>query len=284
MRRKPAWGLFFLSAFVAPHIKIESGKRAQFSNTCYDYSANVNARREPGAGRRVKRERVGRCPERRRKNSFDNDTCDSFLMASERPLIVGLGGTVRPGSSSEKLLRVALAAAQAAGVDTEILAGDDLSLPPYAPPGPGAHVARDAKAHKLVETLRRCDGLILASPSYHGSISGLVKNAIDYVEDLRDDARPYLDGRAVGCIVCAAGWQSIGPTLGTLRSIIHALRGWPTPYGAGINTAQDGAKTVEAERQLQIVGRQVAEFALMQRAAKAAGVEASRAAPGLKSA
>ena len=42
------------------------------------------------------------------------------------------------------------------------------------------------------------DGLIIATPSYHGGVSGMIKNALDYIEALRDDARPYLHGRAVG--------------------------------------------------------------------------------------
>ena len=58
-----------------------------------------------------------------------------------------------------------------------------------------------------------------------------MKNAIDLLEDLRGDSRVYLDGRAVGCIVTAAGWQGCNTTLGAMRGIVHALRGWPTPLG-----------------------------------------------------
>jgi FMN reductase len=97
---------------------------------------------------------------------------------------------------------------------------------------------RTAAAIALVEALAQADGVIVASPGYHGGISGLVKNALDYIEDLRDDARPYLDGRAVGCIVCAYGWQATTTTLVSLRSTVHALRGWPTPLGVAINSAQ----------------------------------------------
>ena len=110
--------------------------------------------------------------------------------------------------------------------------------------------------------------MILASPGYHGGISGLVKNALDLFEDLRDDRRCYLDGRAVGCIITANGWQTIGTALTALRSIIHALRGWPTPLGAGLNTAErifneTGACTdPAAAMQLNTVGRQVVEFAI----------------------
>jgi FMN reductase len=49
--------------------------------------------------------------------------------------------------------------------------------------------------------------------------------------------RAYLDGRAVGCIACAAGWQAANTTLSALRAVVHALRGWPTPVGVAINTA-----------------------------------------------
>jgi FMN reductase len=65
----------------------------------------------------------------------------------------------------------------------------------------------------------------------------LVKNAIDLLEDLREDTRSYFDGRAVGLIVTAAGWQACGITLMSMRGIVHAMRGWPTPHGITVNTA-----------------------------------------------
>ncbi len=43
--------------------------------------------------------------------------------------------------------------------------------------------------------------------------------------------------RSVGLIATAYGWQATGSTLATLRSIVHALRGWPTPLGAAINSS-----------------------------------------------
>ena len=148
------------------------------------------------------------------------------------PLILGLGGTTRAGSSSELVLRAALSAVEALGARTAILAGPDLVIPLYAPENP----ERDPAAARLIALLRECDGVILSSPGYHGSISGMIKNALDYAEDTAKDARPYLDGRAVGCIACAYGWQATGSTLIAMRSIVHALRGWPTPLGVAANT------------------------------------------------
>jgi FMN reductase len=130
-------------------------------------------------------------------------------------------------------------------------------------------VERTDAAKRLVETLRGADGVVLGSPGYHGTVSGLVKNALDYVEDLRDDPRPYLDGRAVGCVATAQGWQASVMTLTALRSIVHALRGWPTPLGSALNSKQvgfdlDGGSTdKDVADTLRTIGRQVAEFAVL---------------------
>jgi FMN reductase len=125
-----------------------------------------------------------------------------------------------------------LHAAERAGARIKLISGPLLQLPLYQPDNP----TRAEGATALVAELARADGIILGSPGYHGSISGLVKNALDYAEDLRSDARPYFSGRAVGCIATAAGWPGAVNTLNALRDIVHALRGWPTPIGAAINS------------------------------------------------
>jgi FMN reductase len=190
-------------------------------------------------------------------------------MASSKgraPLIVGIGGTVRTPSSSERALSLAMAAAEAAGARTLMIGGELLArLPIYNPNDESEPAERTA----LVDAVRGADGIIVATPGYHGSLSGLLKNALDSLEPLREDARPYLDGRAVGCIVVADGWQACGSALSHLRSIVHALRGWPTPLGATINSAlkpfaDDGAlKDPRDAFQVETVAQQVVTFAKM---------------------
>jgi FMN reductase len=130
-------------------------------------------------------------------------------------------------------MRHVLDAAQRAGARTRLISGPLLQLPLYQPESP----ERGEGARFLVGELALADGIVIGSPGYHGSISGLVKNALDYAEDLRTDARPYFSGRPVGCIATAGGWPGAVNTLGALRDIVHALRGWPTPLGAAINSA-----------------------------------------------
>ena len=71
----------------------------------------------------------------------------------------------------------------------------------------------------------------------------------------------------MGCIVAAAGAQAGGSTLAALRAIVHALRGWPTPFGATLNTSgglfdEDGAFADDRnDAAVEMVARQVVEFA-----------------------
>ncbi len=185
-------------------------------------------------------------------------------MRSERPLIVGIGGTTREGSSTEKALLVALAAAEAGGARIQLLGGAFLATLPIFDPGPAGPTPEQMV---LAEAVRTADGIIIATPGYHGSLSGVVKNALDTLELLNGDERPYFTDRAVGVIVTANGWQAGGTTLTAVRSIIHAMRGWPTPYGAALNATSgsfedDGSpKDPKDAWQLTTVGQQVLEFA-----------------------
>lgn len=196
----------------------------------------------------------------------------SFATGGDVPHIVGIGGTTRIGSSSETALRQALAAALRLGASTELIVGPLLDLPMYDP----SDDHRSPSARRLVQSLRRADGILISTPSYHGALSGVIKNALDYTEDMRDDPRPYFDGKAVGIIVTAFGVQALGTTLTGVRGIVHALRGWPTPFAATLNAQnrpfENGAPSnPDVAQQLDLVARQVVEFAIMRRRMEAYG-------------
>ena len=179
-----------------------------------------------------------------------------------RPLLVGIGGSTRPGSSTELAVGYALKHAESLGARTRLIGADLLRQLPIYHPGE----ALCAAELEFVAAVRSADGLLIGTPGYHGSVSGLVKNALDLIEETAKDERPYLSHRAVGCIVTAYGWQAAGTTLAALRSITHALRGWPTPMGAALNVseggfAEDGVPVqVAAAAQLRMVSAQVVEF------------------------
>lgn len=151
------------------------------------------------------------------------------------------------------------------GAETDVFSGDSIDFPTYVAESP----APTPKVLRLIDALRTAHGVVIASPGYHGSVTGLVKNALDYIELLREDSPAYLDGRAVGLIACAQGWQAAVSTLDTLRSITHALRGWPTSLGVAFNTStstfSENDLPVEPTlaRQLDALVEQVMEFSLM---------------------
>ena len=111
-------------------------------------------------------------------------------MTVRKPLIVGIGGTTRPGSSSECALQCALRTVEAGGGETRLLGGEFLShLPIFNPAN-----ADQTDAQKLLaDTVRQADGVIVASPGYHGSISGVIKNALDTLEVLPQRGHPPAD-------------------------------------------------------------------------------------------
>ena len=88
---------------------------------------------------------------------------------SRKPLILGLGGTIRAGSSTEKALVCALNRAEALGAETKLLGGTFLGSLPIFDPRPADATPAQLE---LAAAVRAADGLIVASPGYHGSISG----------------------------------------------------------------------------------------------------------------
>ncbi len=184
--------------------------------------------------------------------------------------VLGIGGSLRQPSQSETALRMALRGAEEAGAVTELISADGLRLPLY----PSPDMESDPAVAALLAAARRADGLILASPAYHGTMSGALKNALDYLQYLADDDPPYLDGRAVGVLSTGDGTQAVVQTVDALRNVVHALRAWPTPIGVAVHEAHRALQrgTVSDEHvaaQLRAMGAQVAEFALARRALRA---------------
>jgi FMN reductase len=178
-------------------------------------------------------------------------------------LIVGLGGTLRPRSTTERVIARVLRHAQSLGAETVLFSGERISLPTYTP----SETFRCDRTVQLLNALRKADAIVVGSPGYHGGISGLVKNALDYTEDMSLDAAPYFEGRAVGCVATGAGWQGANATLNALRGVVHALRGWPSPLGIAFNTqeplfnADDECLIPDASESMRLMAVQLVDFA-----------------------
>lgn len=148
--------------------------------------------------------------------------------------VVGIGGAARAQSTSEAAMIWMLDQLILRGVQTARFSGIDLHLSMFDPAG-GGH--DDPRLRPYLDAVRDCDALIISSPVYHGAPSGLVKNALDHLQPLATDARPYLTGRAVCCVAAGGGVLGTASTVASLRDIVHALRGWPTPMQVVISSS-----------------------------------------------
>ncbi|MEU4532838.1 NAD(P)H-dependent oxidoreductase [Micromonospora ureilytica] len=148
--------------------------------------------------------------------------------------IVVLGGSLSPVSRVDRLAQWCARVCAEARAEVTCFRGVDLEFPFYRP-GMLDRAARD-----YLDAVRAADGVVLVSPAYHGTVSGLLKNALDYVNELAGEDAPFLDDRPIGCVAVAAGEQGAHSTLATLRTIAHALRGWPTPLGLALAADRAG--------------------------------------------
>lgn len=146
--------------------------------------------------------------------------------------VVGVGGTMREGSSSLGALRRALDAAEDAGARTELVDLREYDLPMYEPGRALEECGEDVG--RFVEALRGADAVILSTAAYHGTLAGVTKNALDYAQFLARDERPYLDGRVVGLISTAGGELAGARSIDALVHAVHALRGVVAPLTVAI--------------------------------------------------
>src|SRR5215217_2285491 len=177
-------------------------------------------------------------------------------------MIVGLGGSTAAVSRSRSALETALRGAARAGADTELLDIRELDLPMY-------NVDRDeptAGAARLIESCHAADGLLWSSPMYQGTISGALKNALDWLHLLGDSDPPFLHDKVIGLISTAGGTQGL-QAINTMEFAVRALRGWAVPLVVPVASAarvfdrEGRIHDPAVERQLQTLGSEVVRVA-----------------------
>jgi FMN reductase len=182
--------------------------------------------------------------------------------------VAGICGSLRPGSYTRMALKIALDSAAHSGADQSRL----IDLREYdLPLATGEEIAGKGAASvlRLRAEVKAADGLILATPEYHNSFSGVLKNALDLM------GFDEIEGKMIGLIGVAGGALGAFDALNELRNIGRALHAWVIPEQASISEAwkyfsADGALSNPAfEKRLREVGAQVARFARVHKCAGA---------------
>lgn len=141
--------------------------------------------------------------------------------------IVGIGGSLRTASYSMMALELAAARVKALGADVQIMDLRAITLPFC---DGGKDYADFPDVSILKETVTQADGLILATPEYHGSVSGVIKNALDLM------GFTELRGKVTG-LISVLGGQPNSNALNEMRLIMRWVHAWVIPEQIAIGQA-----------------------------------------------
>lgn len=132
--------------------------------------------------------------------------------------IVLLSGSNRQNATSTKLLRYIADQLDKRGIRTKLIDVYEQPLPMYSPDASSI----DANTAAMVQAFANADAIVLGGPEYHGSISGALKNALDYLGSAQFDGKPVLSVSSSGGAVGVS-------SLTQLQAIVRNLHGVNSP-------------------------------------------------------
>lgn len=171
--------------------------------------------------------------------------------------VVALVGSTRKKSTTKKAVEIMKNEIEKQNIDVEIIHFAEVKLPIYDGDLDKEHYPEEVK--QFTAKILEADAVILASPEYHGSVTGVLKNAIDYL-----GARE-MSGK-LAAIVCTAGSKlGAANTVNTLHQICRNLHAWALPQSPSIPAAYEAFNTdgtlkdENLQNRLETLGRRLAE-------------------------
>lgn len=196
--------------------------------------------------------------------------------------IVAICGSLRKGSFTRMALNIVLRGAKEAGAEVELIDLREYQLVFCGSnvDDSGNEVEYPADVLRLREKVKQAHGIILGTPEYHASYSGVLKNALDLM------ACEQFEGKLVGLVGVSAGALGANTAINSLRSVGRSLHAWVVPeqvsipFVDGVFDEAGEINSEETEQRLIGLGRQVARFATLHTSAHAQEfIKAWEAAP-----
>jgi FMN reductase len=163
--------------------------------------------------------------------------------------VLGVAASMRETSYSRLALRAALDSAQKRGAQVRMLELAKADLPVYSPS------ASSPALDKVTAEVTWADAFILATPDYHGSMSGALKNFLDYFYE-------EFAGKVFGYIV--ASHEKGLTVMDQMRTAVRQCYGWSLPYGVSVSGQQDFSGTeisnARIEQRLKMMGRDLVVY------------------------
>ncbi|WP_144900867.1 NADPH-dependent FMN reductase [Halobellus captivus] len=168
--------------------------------------------------------------------------------------VVAVCGSLRDESYTRRALERALDGVEEAGGTGAVLDLRAYSLPVF-----DADMDQQGDSAAVVEKIREADAVLLGTPMYHGSYSGVLKNALDYC------GFDEFEGKTVGLLAVAGGGFPVS-ALEHLRSVCRALDAWVLPHQAALPNVSrrfDGDDIVDEglDERVRLLGQRVVEYA-----------------------
>jgi FMN reductase len=180
--------------------------------------------------------------------------------------VVGICGSIRKGSHTRIALQLALEGAREAGAQIRLIDLCDYQL--IFCDGKDDESEYPDDVFRLREEVAAAQGILLATPDYHGGYSGVLKNALDLMGGAQ------FKGKVTGLLGVSGGSMGAIGALNGLREVCRSLHAWVVPEQAVIPEAWDAfdesgvLKDAGLEERLKEVGRQVALFAHLHNSGK----------------
>lgn len=181
--------------------------------------------------------------------------------------VAGLCGSLRPGSYTRMAVECALRGAREAGAETSLIDLRGYTL--VFRDGTDDESRYPADVFQMRAQVKQADGIILGTPEYHGSFSGVLKNALDLM------GFDEFEGKMLGLVGVSGGKMGAFEALNTLRNVGRALHAWVIPAQASVPEAwkvfdpSGNLQDPGYEERLLNVGREVTRFARLHRCEQA---------------
>ena len=160
--------------------------------------------------------------------------------------LLGVAGSTRANSYSTKALKAALEAAQKHGAQVRLLELASGDVPFYSPSA--------SVPDRVSRDVSWANAFILASPDYHGSMSGTLKNFLDFFYE-------EFAGKAFGYVV--ASHEKGLTVMEQMRTAVRQCYGWSLPYGVSIHGEQDfssGSPVAKVEQRIKMMARDLVVY------------------------
>jgi NAD(P)H-dependent FMN reductase len=185
----------------------------------------------------------------------------------EQVKILAFAGSLRKDSFNKKLVKIAMQGAEAAGAQVTYLDLRDLDLPIYDG-DLEARITLPEGARKLKSLMDAHHGFLIATPEYNSSITGALKNAIDWASRPQPDEKPYQQfaGKVAVLMAASGGYFGGVRSVMAVRGILSHIQVLVLPQQVNIPFAEkafnaDGALVEERRhKQVQALGRELVEF------------------------